>query len=654
MNCPEVVFQAPHATAQKRKQSNNANTGRATKHRSSQACNACRLRKVRCDVLRNGTSCTNCRLDNTECVVLASRRGKNRSRPHASHSPMSHGSTSGQTSIVREEVDNASYEATATPVGPSDAADVPVCVTFDDENPQVGENDPSTNGIIPTHQTPNPSTREGLPPFIASIPAYVPAEDVDFLIQKGALTMPNHDLRTEILRSYQFSIHPFMPILDLQTFIPAVLDQREDGYISLFLFQAVMFAGLASLDLDIVHSLGFESTKQAREVFFDRAKLLYEFDIEPEETAVLQSLMLMSWWYGRWNQRRHTWHWTGLALSVAQNMGLHREPTVSCGSEKIRGFRRRLWWSLYIRDRLLALGTRRPMRIQDDSFDVAMLRLDDFGVRELNNGQHLGQDVDENNRIVVLCIELAKLCVCIGHVLKSQYTTLSNFAEVRHTMMVVPRRHGDDTVSALEQCDNEINDWCQSSADNIHKSWSSSIAQGTSNMCSEIQWTMLNMLHLTLVNVLHRTQALQSSPAAEVQGLRRTSRLKVKDSARNVTKLAHTMLRRDQVRYMGVPGVTILVAASLSHMLDIRSGDEDVRDASILRFYQSIQVLQALRTIYASADSAVSFLASVIRKAGISVPPQVASPAPDFTSVASEGPVGGVANGAPNKHYLGP
>lgn len=478
-----------------------------------------------------------------------------------------------------------------------------------------------------------------LPAFFTPLPTRIPREDLDFLVMKGAFTVPEAELRAEILRGYIFSVHPFMPLLDLKPFVEAVLDERTDNPISLLLFQAVMFAGLSSLESHFVIRLGFVSAKQARAVFYTRVKLLYEFDVEPDRTAVCQSLLLMSSWYSQWNEGRDTWHWTAQALLAARNMGLHREPTRACGSDRQRRFRRRLWWSLYIRDRMIALGTRRPMQVRDTDFDVTMLTLADFDLEPLDdsiNGRRLTPDAKENQCTALMCIELAKLCVCIGHVLSSQYTTLSTHPDVPHTMMVVPRRDGQ-RIGELERFDKEINDWLRSLSSNIRGLASSTVEDG-SHSCSEVHWAMLNMTHLTLVNVLHRTQALQTlSDTADAHAVQRASRSKVKDAARNVTRIAYGMLRRDQFRFLGLNGITALLAACLSHMVDIRSGNEDVRDANIFRFNQSMQVLQAMRSMYATADAAVCFLASVIRNAGISVQPQIAMPAQDFMSASIEG-----------------
>lgn len=47
---------------------------RAVKRRASKACQCCRSRKVRCNVVEHGAPCTNCRLDEVECIVTESKR----------------------------------------------------------------------------------------------------------------------------------------------------------------------------------------------------------------------------------------------------------------------------------------------------------------------------------------------------------------------------------------------------------------------------------------------------------------------------------------------------------------------------------------------------------------------------------------------------
>ncbi len=200
--------------------------------------------------------------------------------------------------------------------------------------------------------------------------------------------------------------------------------------------------------------------------------------------------------------------------------------------------------------------------------------------------------------------------------------------------MVVSRRDSS-TTKELARCEDELDTWFNSLPTSIQMPGSSG-ADGSHN-CSEVHWAMLNMAYLTAINVLHRAQALQPMPeGTEAQKVHRSSRTKVKSAARGLTKIAQNLLVNDQVRSLSLIGVTALIAASLSHMLDVRSEDEDVRDASTFRLHQTLEVLQTLRGIYGSADAAVSFLASVTRKAGISVPACMTSPSRRFSSTSRD------------------
>ncbi len=56
--------------------SNGIRPTKSVKRRASKACQCCRSRKVRCNVVEHGAPCTNCRLDEVECIVSESKRKK--------------------------------------------------------------------------------------------------------------------------------------------------------------------------------------------------------------------------------------------------------------------------------------------------------------------------------------------------------------------------------------------------------------------------------------------------------------------------------------------------------------------------------------------------------------------------------------------------
>jgi hypothetical protein len=458
------------------------------------------------------------------------------------------------------------------------------------------------------------------------------ADDIEYLQKKGALTIPDAGLRNELLRSYAQYVHPYMPLLDLKDFLTPVEKNDGSSVVSLLLFHAVMFAGTAYIDMRFLQAQGFETRKAARKVFFQRARLLYDFDYEIDRITLVQALLLMTYWYETPDDQKDTWHWMGVSISLAQTIGLHRDPAKSSMDIKRQRLWKRIWWSCFMRDRLIALGMRRPTRIKHEDCDVPMLTEDDFETEGLPaelvrmlGGCPAVRDSAKRVTLAHLCIETAKLCLCISHVLSAQYSVLSHKfgSTVETTMMLVPKKAAAETCEVM-QCNAELEKWYDQ-LDPALRYFVPGTKERTNTNDGEVinlHRALLNMVHLTTSSALHRPQVIPSAPnlsfAADLQEL---SRKKVREAATEITEIARDLYTSDLVRYLPTTGVTVLLPAVIIHLLDIKSADPVVRNTSLRRFYQCMQVLQRLREMYASADFAFSFLEAAIRKANIEMPP---------------------------------
>lgn len=102
-----------------------------------------------------------------------------------------------------------------------------------------------------------------------------PAE-IDFLQAKGCFEIPAPKFRDALLLSYSEYFHPAMPVLDLADFVHNVQAPNGQGkQVSLFLFQAVMFAGSSHCDIKPLRALGFLTRKAARRALYLKAKVRY-------------------------------------------------------------------------------------------------------------------------------------------------------------------------------------------------------------------------------------------------------------------------------------------------------------------------------------------------------------------------------------------
>ena len=113
-----------------------------------------------------------------------------------------------------------------------------------------------------------------LPRFIKPLPSKIGPDEISYLEKKGALTIPKGALRSEMLRAYVEFVHPYMPLLDLHDFL-TVIDKPDgsNGKVSLILFQSVMFAGSAFIDMHHLRSAGYATRKEARKDFFQKTRV---------------------------------------------------------------------------------------------------------------------------------------------------------------------------------------------------------------------------------------------------------------------------------------------------------------------------------------------------------------------------------------------
>ncbi|KAK1141939.1 hypothetical protein N8T08_008352 [Aspergillus melleus] len=634
-----------------------AANSRPVKRRASKACCCCRARKVRCDVVENGSPCTNCRLDQVECVVTESKRRK-KSRVEMDSTTQQLGQSPAEVSedggsLLRRlsECHGLSDVAPASPSQRSvdlDHGQHMPHLLYQSQASRIGSGEryrrrmapnPAVPATMPLHHVTSQiqqlldpsfvSDRSGgivLPDYIRGLPSRLQREDIDYLAMKGALTVPDVGLRNELLKAYIHYVHTYMPLLDLEDFLQTIVQNDGIRRMSLLLFQAVMFAGTAFIDLKHLHAAGYPTRKAARKAFFQRARLLYDFDYEVDRISLVQSLLLMTYWYETPDDQKDTWHWMGVSLSLAHTIGLHRDPGNSRMGLRRQRMWKRIWWSTYTRDRLIALGMRRPMRVKDDDCDVPMLTLDDFEFHpfspEITNmvgDSEVLQSVNHQKQLALMFIEKAKLCLCVSHVLSAQYSVLSHKfgGTMETTMMLVPKKSAAETFE-VRRCDQELEDWLAHLPAEIQYSPAAPSKLTEAQEVLHSHRALLKMVYLTTSSALHRPQVLPAIPFPSTDAeLQEISRNKVRFAAVEITNIAQDLHSLDLTRYFPTTGVTVLLPAVIIHLLDIKSSDPNIRTTSLRRFYQCMRILQRLREIYASADFATSFLEAAIRKAGI-------------------------------------
>ncbi|THW38361.1 hypothetical protein D6D25_04927 [Aureobasidium pullulans] len=633
---------------------------KSVKRRASKACQSCRARKVRCNVVEQ-SPCTNCRLDEVECIVSESKRKKKWTKADEEGHAAGGCSPSLSTSIQQPSL---SFHDSPGHLPHSLYQDLDP-QTFDPARrqslarsisiPHDPSDSISLSGVDPNSlfglQAHTPPPHQALPAFIRTFPSTFGPEDLSYLAKKGALTIPPPGLRAALLRCFVENIHPYMPLLDIHELINTVDNNDANSAISLLLFQAIMFAGVASVDMAYLHTAGYTNRRAARRDFFQKTRLLYDFDYEADRISLIQSLLLMTFWYETPDDQKDSHHWMGIAVSLSHTIGLHRNPERSSMIPKQRRLWKRIWWATYMRDRLIALGMRRPTRIKNEDFDVPMLTIDDFEFASLSSQSScippsckIMQDTSMQKELAIMCIEKAKLCICISHVLSTQYSVLHNNHGVqshegttRTTMMLVARKDDPEKCS-VKACDEELKQWKASIAPEAKYKPSSLFDLTAGKGTVALHRSLLHMIYLATLSALHRPQVLPSTAAPSrkmASEVLDTSRRTVRFAANRLTAVAQNLNELDLIRCLPTSGITVLLPAIIIHLLDIKAPDETTRRASLQGFCQCMRILNKLRDIYAAADYSTAFLEAAIRKAEITLPPPKMGPPPRPTHVAN-------------------
>lgn len=125
---------------------------------------------------------------------------------------------------------------------------------------------------------PPPLLKHQLPTYLKPLPPRMTSVDIDYLFAKGALSLPETSVRNALLTAYIEYVHPYMPLIELHELLAMIEDVTgKSGKVSLLLFQSIMFAGTAFVDMDYLRKAGYTNRKAARKAFFQKARVGLDF-----------------------------------------------------------------------------------------------------------------------------------------------------------------------------------------------------------------------------------------------------------------------------------------------------------------------------------------------------------------------------------------
>ncbi|KAK2687300.1 hypothetical protein QWA68_013563 [Fusarium oxysporum] len=390
------------------------------RRRASIACLLCRKRKVRCNVIESGGTCRNCRFDGHTCVIKSKRRGaSNETRVLVMKDPEASSTEAYRPISPSQYLDFGQNQHILPSLCPASAATDAYCTPETEHNVPLtdyGTKPPTPPGddtwfnsqrpaprlsphaereLLSDDNIPN-SCQARLPkrrqkfPWIAGgfilFPFYhfikhpssreVDSEVARLLEQRGCLHVPTKPILEEFVNNYFLYFHPLVPLLDEQRFWASYNEQTDsNGYVSLFVLQAMLFVSSPYVSLESLVCLGFHTVKEAQDEFYSRATTLFDLQSTLGDQDRAQGAIMLTYRTISFMDKKPL-YWLSIATHYAKSADAHRYHEKQDTREG--ALLKRLWWCCVLRDRILALALRQSPLLSPTAYNCPELSVADF------------------------------------------------------------------------------------------------------------------------------------------------------------------------------------------------------------------------------------------------------------------------------------
>ncbi|KAJ4307223.1 hypothetical protein N0V88_000602 [Collariella sp. IMI 366227] len=237
--------------------------------------------------------------------------------------------------------------------------------------------------------------------------------------------LPPRQTTDALLRAFYTTSHSMTPILHWTSFTATIDGLYRPGnplrvsqaFISVF-FGVLTVGRLFTSEND--HTRGYPATQ-----LLETARSLIDpwsndFELDNARALVLVTIAL-----NELNLKSAAWAWLGCTVRVAQDLGLYTEPMAASYLEA--EMRKRVWWTIYILDRSLAIDLGRPMQINDSDCDVSLpAAIDDHHITE--RGARFPDGVEGLNHSLLAIVNVVRAYTALGRALASPVIAATRLA----------------------------------------------------------------------------------------------------------------------------------------------------------------------------------------------------------------------------------
>jgi hypothetical protein len=372
--------------------------GRA--RRTVKACVICHKKKVRCDIDDvDGGICTPCQRDGYECVPRERKRkrftlspsppgGQSRVKTqHEDSMPEESDANFAPLDMINTGTAESSSRAYGTSMQSESELGRPTSSTAAlEESPLLEHHSgpiyPSSHHNTASNITQQPYQKSKSVSYLGrleylrgevpvndddgvhdKVPHRLSESDVTILKVQRVADLPPRAIRESLLDAFWERCYPWTPVVERSW-----IYDRRPGKVSLLLQQAMFLAG---------SRVSAPLPDYPSEDFYKKARVLFWMGAEEDPIITIAAACLLHWWNPQGPEQISldtSSFWLRVCVGLAHQVGLHREPTGKTDA----GLRKRIWWSLNVRDCLINAGHGRPRAIDLKFADVSPISALDF------------------------------------------------------------------------------------------------------------------------------------------------------------------------------------------------------------------------------------------------------------------------------------
>ncbi|CAG8554502.1 11239_t:CDS:2 [Dentiscutata erythropus] len=599
------------------------------RRRVARACDACRRKKVRCDGVQPGSdppSCTNCKVYKQECSYIDApkKRGPPKgyiealeTRLQRMESVLGNLVQSGNLpeSVINSNLEWININESSFRDNTADSPNSDLCLTKSRNSPNGhdSDSDESLSGESNNYDLNN--SMGSLAIDDSGHTKYIGHSSGIFLIKKFATSIlqqeglvrqdlsnylskrpkqnidvssyASKELCDKLLDTYWREIHSFMPFIDKEDFMEKYNKLDENPSLNVLLF--AMFA-VASRFLHIPEVYKDpKDPSSAGDTFAELVRDLLKDEFDNATIPNIQALILLAG-HQQGEKNSNTWLYHGLAIRLAQDMGLHRDVSKwnlhGLDARQIE-IRKRVWWACVLSDRLVSAALGRPLAISESDCDV------DLPIYGLIPGDPPFE----------AWTETIKIGLILGRVLSHVYSI-----KTRHSANV---SNGPCLLSAL---DGELTEWREKLPKELQFDYSN-LSIVLSDPINKKK-LFVHLVYYTTQILLHRPhiRSPKSKTPSSIPSLTICTK-----AANHISHIMYRLMKEGMLQRSWPTLIYFFFTAATMHLINALSGDDRFKEVAKHGLRMVLKCLDYLKPYWYAADKCSNLMSRLLKSRNINL-----------------------------------